>query len=110
VCSKGLIFIDEFGVNLAMLRLYALSLKGSRTQEQKPNKRRIKISIIKAIPVNEVLTSVNLIGTTDTITFEAFIIQKLVPKLGKGTCIVMDNCTIYTGEEVEKAIKRKGRN
>jgi len=40
--------------------------------------------------VNEILTSVNLIGGTDAITFEAFIIRKLVPKLWKGACVVMD--------------------
>jgi transposase len=91
-----------------MVRLYARSLKGSRTQEPKPNKRGRNVSIIGAISVNEVLTSVNLIGTTDRITFEAFIIRKLVPKLWKGACVVMDNCTIHTGEEVEKAIKKKG--
>jgi hypothetical protein len=49
-------------------------------------------------------------GTTDAITFEAFIIRKLVLKLWKGACVVMDNCTIHTGEEVEKAIKKKGQN
>jgi hypothetical protein len=49
------------------------------------------------ISVNEVLTSVHLIGTTDAITFEVFIIRKLVQKLGKGACVVMDNCTIHTG-------------
>ena len=60
----------------------------------KPNKRGRNVSLIGAISVNEVLTSVNLIGTTDAITFEAFIIRKLVPKLWKGACAVMDNCTI----------------
>lgn len=104
VCFKDLIFIDESGVNLAMVRLYARSLKGSRAKGQKPNKRGRNVSIIGAISVNEVLRSVNLIGTTDPITFEAFIIRKLVPKLWKGACVVMDNFTIHTGEEVEKAI------
>ncbi len=93
-----------------MVRLYARSLKGSRAQGSKPNKRGRNVSIIGAISVNEVLTSVNLIGTTDAITFEAFIIRKLVPKLGESACVVMDNCTIYTGEEVEKTIKKKGLN
>ena len=83
-------------------------LKGSIVQGLKPNKRGRNVSIIGAILVNEVLTSVNLIGTTDTITFEAFIIRKLVPKLWKGACVVMDNCTIHTSEEIEKAIKKKG--
>jgi len=72
-------------------------LKGSRAQEPKPNKRGRNVSIIGAISVKEVLPSVNLIGTTDRITFEAFIIRKLVPKLGKGAGVVMDNYTINTG-------------
>jgi transposase len=107
ICFKDLIFIDESGVNLAMVRLYARSLKGSRAKDPKPNKRGRNVSIIGAISVKKVLTSVNLIGTTDAITFEAFIIRKLVPKLWKGAYVVMDNCTIHTGEEVEKAIKKK---
>jgi len=57
-----------------MVRLYARSLKGSTTQGSKPNKRGRNVLIIGAISVNEVLTSVNLIGTTDVITFEAFIL------------------------------------
>ena len=93
-----------------MVRLYARSLKGSTTQEPKPNKRGKNVSIIGAVSVNELLISVNLIGTTDAITFEAFIIRKLVPKLWKGACVVMDNCTIHTGEEVEKALKKIGQN
>ena len=82
--------------------------KGQRAQGPKPTKRGKNISIIGAISVNEILTSVNLIGGTDAITFEAFIVRKLVPKLWKGACVVMDNCPIYLGEEVEKAIKKKG--
>ncbi len=60
ISLKDLIFIDESGVNLAMVRLYARSLKGSRARGQKPNKRGKNVSIIGAISVNEVLTSVNL--------------------------------------------------
>jgi transposase len=91
-----------------MVRLYARYLRGSRAKGAKPNKRGKNVSIIGAISVNEVLTSVNLIGTTDAITFEAFIIRKLVPKLWKCACVVMDNCTIHLGEVIEKAIHKKG--
>ena len=31
-----------------------------------------------------------------------------MPKLGKGACVVMDNCPIHLGEEVKKAIAKKG--
>jgi transposase len=58
--------------------------------------------------VNEILTSVNLIGGTDAIPFEAFIIRKLVPQLWKGACVVMDNCPIRLGEKLKKSIEKKG--
>ena len=66
-----------------MVRLYARSLKGSRARGQKPNKRGKNVSIIGAISVNEVLTSVNLIGTTDTITFEALSSESSYQNSGK---------------------------
>jgi transposase len=105
---KNLIFIDESGVNLAMVRLYARFLKGERAKGSKPTQRGKNVSIIGAMSVNKILTSVNLIGGTDAFTFEAFIIRKLVPKLWKGACVVMDNCPIHLGEEVKKASEKKG--
>ncbi|MCC3414823.1 MULTISPECIES: IS630 family transposase [unclassified Microcoleus] len=108
ISLKDLIFIDESGVNLAMVRLYARALKGQRAKGPKPTKRGQNVSIIGAMSVSEILTSVNLIGGTDAITFEAFIIRKLVPKLWKGACVVMDNCPIHLGDEVKKAIEKKG--
>ncbi|MEG3978393.1 transposase, partial [Microcoleus sp. herbarium8] len=74
----------------------------------RPTKRGKNGLIIGAMSVNEILTSVNLIGGTNAITFEAFIIRKLVPKLWKGACVVMDNCSIHLGEEVKKAIEKQG--
>jgi hypothetical protein len=68
------------------------------------------VSRIGAMSVNEILTSVNLIGGTDAITFEAFMIRKLVPQLGKAGCVVMDNCPLHLGEEVKKASEKKGQN
>jgi transposase len=108
ISLKDLIFIDESGVNFAIVRLYARSLKGERVKGLKPTKRGKNVSIIGAMSVNKILTSVNLIGGTDAITFEAFIIRKLVPKLWKGACVVMDNCPIHRGEEVKKALEKKG--
>ncbi|WP_333050334.1 transposase [Microcoleus sp. S13C4] len=51
ISLKDLIFIDESGVNLAMVRLYARSLKGERAKGQKPTKRGKNVSIIGAMSV-----------------------------------------------------------
>ncbi len=47
-------------------------------------------------------------GGTDAVTFEAFISQKLVPKLWKGACVIMDNYSIHKGEKIRSLIEGVG--
>jgi transposase len=91
-----------------MVRLYARSLKGSRTLGPRPNRRGRNVSVLGAISVKQVLASVNLLGSIDGITFEAFFIRKVVPFLWKGACVIMDNHGIHQGEEIQKALKKAG--
>lgn len=43
---KNLLFVDESGVNLALLRLYGRNLKGERVRGKKPLKRGKNISLV----------------------------------------------------------------
>lgn len=106
--ESDLIFIDEAGVNLAMVRLYARALRGKRAYGTRPQKRGKNVSMVSAITCRKILTFFNVLGAIDSITFEAFIVRKLVPKLWKGACVVLDNCRIHKGKEVEKAIRQAG--
>ncbi len=105
---EDLIFIDEAGVNLALTRLYARALRGQRARGTRPQKRGKNVSMIGAIALKGIVTSVNLLGATDGLTFEAFVIQRLVPHMRQGACVVWDNSTIHKGEEIEKAIRKAG--
>ena len=108
ILAKDLIFIDEAGINLAMTRLFARAPKGQRARGQRPNKRGKNVSLIGAISLKGVITQLPILGSVDGLTFEAFIAQKLVPKLWKGACVILDNCTIHLGEDVEAMIKAAG--
>ncbi len=57
----------------------------------------MNVSIIGAMTLNGIVAQSSLMGGTDALTFEAFISQKLVPKLWKGACVIMDNCSIHLG-------------
>lgn len=103
-----MVFVDEAGVNLALIRLYARALRGQRARGTRPQKRGKNVSMIAAIALKGIVTSVNLLGATDGLTFEAFVIQKLVPHLWQGACVVWDNSTIHMGEEIEVAIRKAG--
>ncbi len=103
-----MIFIDESGVNLALIRLYARALKGERARGERPQKRGRNISLLSALSLEEVLASSNIYGAVDGITFEAFIATKLVPKLWKNACVVMDNAKIHLGNMVKELIEQAG--
>lgn len=106
--AQDLTFIDESGVDLALTRLRARAPKGRRAHGKRPSRRGKRVSILGAISLGEVITYANLMGSTDGLTFEAFISQKLVPKLWKGTCVIMDNCSIHLGEDVRQLIEDAG--
>lgn len=106
--AKDLIFVDESGVNLALTRLFARAPKGHRAYGKRPQKRGKNVSIIGAIALSGLVSQISLIGATDGLTFEAFISQQLVPKLWVGACVVMDNCSIHKGDEIQALIERSG--
>jgi len=95
-------------MNLALTRLFARSPKGRRAYGTSPQKRGKNVSMIAALSLSGVLTEISLIGATDGLTFEAFISQKLVPKLWAGACVVMDNCSIHLGEGIQALIEQAG--
>ncbi len=105
---NDLVFIDEAGVNLAMVRLYARALRGERAHGTRPHKRGKNVTMIGAIGLRGIIASVNLLGATDGLTFEAFILRKLIPKLWSGACVVLDNCTAHKGKEIQAAIRAVG--
>ena len=50
--AEDLIFVDEAGVNLALIRLYARGLPGERARGTRPRKRGKNVSLIGAIAHN----------------------------------------------------------
>lgn len=105
---EDLVFLDEAGVNLALMRLYARAPRGQRARGKRPHKRGKNVSLIGAISLKGITTSINLFGSVDGLTFEAFVIRKLIPKLGKGAVVVWDNYSIHKGSKIEEAIIEAG--
>jgi transposase len=100
--------LDESGINLAMVRKMSRSLKGERAYGEKPGTNRQNVSVISAVSLTEVLVQWSALGSVDGVTFEAFVSQMLVPKLWPGAIVIMDNCSVHKGEEVERLISEAG--
>jgi transposase len=106
--AKDLIFIDEMGVHLALTRLFARAPKGQRAHGKRPSKRGKNVSLVGAIGLNGLIAQVSVLGSTDALTFEAFVAQKVVPKLWPGACVLMDNASIHQPEQLEALIRQAG--
>jgi transposase len=103
-----LIFLDEAGANLSLIRHSARSQKGKRAHGTRPQKRSKNVSIIGAIGLQGVISQYSILGATDGLTFQAYISQKLIPKLKKGNYVIMDNCSIHKGGDIEQLIEAAG--
>lgn len=108
ILAQDLIFIDESGVNLALTRLRARSVKGTRAHGQRPQKRGKNVALIGALGWQGIVAQANIMGAVDGLTFEAFIARKLVPQLWEGACVIMDNCSVHLGKEIEALIQEAG--
>jgi transposase len=99
-----LVFIDETGINTSMTRLYGGAPKGQRAVGKVPRNHGENLSIIGAISLNGLITSMAINGAVDGAVFNCFIEHFLVPNLRQGQTIIMDNLSLHLSQKVEKLI------
>ena len=107
VKAEDLVFIDESGVNLGLIRLFAWALQGKRAYSAKP-KSGTNVSLVAGLSLAGVVASALIMGAFDGLSFEAFVATRLVPNLWPGACVIMDNCSIHKGEKIRHLIESVG--
>ncbi len=105
---EDLIFIDETGVNLAMVRLYARALEGQRAYGERPYSRGKNVTLIGAIALTGFVGAMTVEGGTNGDVFITFVEQILVPNLWPGACVVLDNLPAHKVAGVGAAIEAAG--
>src|SRR5436309_95898 len=59
---ENLVFIDEFGINQAMTRTHARSIRGQRAIVKEPFKKGVNVSVISALSTEELFAPMTLEG------------------------------------------------
>ncbi len=109
IAAENLVFMDEAGVNLAMIRLYARALKGQRAVGERPAKRGQNVSLVNALSLRSPLAPLTILGSMDSMTFEAYIVRRVAPNLWPGAVLVVDNSPTHKAtEEVITALEAVG--
>jgi transposase len=109
VAPENLVFMDEAGVNLAMVRLYARAPKGQRAIGDRPANRGKNVSLVNALSLRGPIAPLTILGAMDGLTFEAYIIRRVAPNLWPGAVLVVDNSPTHKAtEEVNAALEAVG--
>lgn len=105
---ENLVFLDEMGVLLGLIRTHARAAPGERAYDYKPFYRGSKVSVIGAITVSKVLAVMTLNDSMDASAFQVYISKCLVPQLWKGAVVVMDNLPAHKVKAIAPLIEAVG--
>lgn len=92
---EDLIFLDEFGINLAMTRSHARAPIGERARVTEVFNRGTNISVISAIGLHGVLAPMTIEGAFNSEVFDLYVAQMLVPNLRAGNIVLLDNVKFH---------------
>lgn len=103
---EKVVYIDESGMNDNDFYPYAYAPIGQRYYEAHAGHYKKRISMIGALRQREFFAPMMLEGHCNTIVFEAYIEQILVPQLKPDMTIIIDNASFHKSNTIKKLIEK----
>jgi transposase len=104
---RRLIFVDECGANTAMTRNYGRAPAGQRVYADTPG-RWESITLTCGMRLGGAMAALAFPGATNTVTFEDYVEEVLVPELKPGDVVIWDNVKPHQSEEAIEAVEEAG--
>lgn len=104
----SLVFLDETGVNIDMVRRYGRAKGRKRVYDHTPQNKPESITILSSIRLDGSMASAWFSGALTGQLFLEYIRTTLVPTLRNGDIVVMDNLQCHKVSGVKEAIESAG--
>ncbi|MCH9715941.1 MAG: IS630 family transposase [Gammaproteobacteria bacterium] len=98
------VYIDESGIDKFISREHGWGERGQRVIGEISGRRYARESFIAGLVSNQVVAPLCYTGTCDTILFNFWLENFLLPELGPGYTIIMDNAAFHKSEETKRLI------
>jgi transposase len=108
VDPERLVFVDEMGANISLSPLRAWSAVGERAYCSTPRNRGKNVTLLSAMSLGGMGSSLAVTGAVDATVFEAYLQRVLLPSLSPGRIVVMDNLPAHKVESVRELIEGAG--
>lgn len=103
-----LLFLDEFGLHLGMVRLYAWAPRKARAYGYKPLQRGPKYTGVGVLGLDGLKASTIFQGSMNGERFLSFLREQVVPHLRPGDILWMDNLPAHKVTGVREMIEATG--
>jgi transposase len=104
---QRLVFVDECGANTAMTRTHGRAPVGQRVYTDTPGHWE-SITLTCGLRLSGVTAALAFPGATNTVNFENYVEDVLVPELKPGDVVVWDNLKPHKSEEAVEAVEGAG--
>jgi transposase len=107
--ARRLVFIDESGFSISMMRLRSRAPRGKRAYGRVPTNRGKNQTLIASMSLEGGMGECMCIeGATDKATFEAYVEKVLAPSLFEGQVVVLDGLGAHRTQRVKELIEGRG--
>ena len=103
-----LIFLDETSTPTTLTPLRGRSRRGERVVGRVPRGRWEAVTLVATLTASGFGPGLQLEGALDRDAFDTFVTEALVPTLGPGDVVVMDNLSVHRSGHAQQAIEAVG--
>jgi transposase len=100
--ANRLVFVDEWGANTAMTRTYGRAPAGQRVDTDAPGGWD-SVTLTCGLRLSGPMAALAFPGATNTVKFEDYVAEVLVPELRPGDVVIWDNIKPHQSEEAVEA-------
>lgn len=105
---ESLVYVDESGIDSFAARNYAWSQRGKPVLGEISGKRFARESFVAGLNNNKVVAPICFQGTMDNILFNFWLANFLLPEIGPGKTIILDNAAFHKSQKTECIINNAG--
>lgn len=102
--ADHLVFLDESGVNIGMVRRYGRGRGGKGGVDRSPLNKPKGTTVLSAIRTNGIFAQTDCQGGTTKEKFLQYVRETLTPELHPGDMVVMDNLSAHHAPQISEMI------